>query len=831
MVKVVLTNKLYLYNFKPGKKVLDYMSEHFSAPNPKKETMKRLGKRHFYLDDRIYSYTRDPHIAKATFGRGDYFRVLEMLRNFGIPHEVEVNLVDGDDVDYSWNKDFKLRPYQEEVRNKAIENNGILVVAAGCVDSETEFFNGEKWKKISNYLKTDKVLQYEKSGEANLVTPEKYHKYTLRKGEKMTLINNKSNQINQVLSDNHNFVYQTPSGKLHKEPFHKIKEKYYSNKFGFRGRIISDFRFDGPGMDISDDMIKLKLAIYGDANIMTSIDGVDNLRFRLKKNRKKKELRKLLKINKIDYREVGSTVGGFRNFYFKLPADTRKFDKEWYNCSNRQLKIIAENVLKWDGSIDEKGRRSWSTTVKSDADFIQFAFAAVGYPATVREYDRVGRKYHNSKYTRKSLEYDVHISKNIHRRTTLSRKKGSYDMMEDYIPKDNTKYCFTVPSGMLVLRRGGRIFITGNSGKTIIGMNIIKTIGKKSVWITHTKDLLNQSAKRCETTLGIKPGIIGGGKKETDKDVTIATVQTLVRNHDLIEELNKKCGVLIVDEAHHVPTSYFEKVLSKFSTKRMFGLTATPTRKDGKSLFMYSAIGPKVVHIDRKVLYKKDNLIIPRLIPIYTKFDGTSNDLDQAALDIGGDDSGWLRLVENLKEDQERKKLIAKTISKKHNNKPTLVLSEWVQYAEDLIKLLKEKDPNLIIEFAHGSVKKSERERMLENFEKNKIDILFATKIAREGLDLPNINNLFLTTPRKGDSKSGVADGTALEQEIGRAMRPDPNNPDKIAKVFDFVDYSNGILKNQWYTRRRTYKRLKIKVPNKKRKKQYQKLNEMFPGI
>ena len=147
------------------------------------------------------------------------------------------------------------------------------------------------------------------------------------------------------------------------------------------------------------------------------------------------------------------------------------------------------------------------------------------------------------------------------------------------------------------------------------------------------------------------------------------------------------------------------------------------------------------------------------------------------------------------------------------------------------VERLKKDLPDVVIEFTHGSVKKAERERMLNDFRSNKIDILFASKVAREGLDLPNITRLHLITPKKGDSSSKSADGAALEQEVGRIMRPDPSNLNKDAIVYDYVDYNNGILKTQWYTRRRTYKRLKIDIPVKEKSKELSYIENIFPGL
>ena len=60
----------------------------------------------------------------------------------------------------------------------ALENQVVMITGlAGCVDCDTEYFNGVEWKKISEYKNNDKVLQYNKDGSSQLVNPLEYHKY------------------------------------------------------------------------------------------------------------------------------------------------------------------------------------------------------------------------------------------------------------------------------------------------------------------------------------------------------------------------------------------------------------------------------------------------------------------------------------------------------------------------------------------------------------------------------------------------------------------------------------------------------------------------------
>jgi superfamily II DNA or RNA helicase len=110
--------------------------------------------------------------------------------------------------------------------------------------------------------------------------------------------------------------------------------------------------------------------------------------------------------------------------------------------------------------------------------------------------------------------------------------------------------------------------------------------------------------------------------------------------------------------------------------------------------------------------------------------------------------------------------------------------------------------PNFRIVILTGSVKKKERNEIMERAKNKEIDILLATQLAREGLDIPHLNRLFLTFPKKSPS--------SVQQEVGRIMRPSDGKIDAV--VYDFFDHQNGILRSQFNKRQSIYRDLKMKT-------------------
>lgn len=346
----------------------------------------------------------------------------------------------------------------------------VLTGKAGCVDCDTEFFNGHEWKRIADFKQGDKVLQYNDDGTAELVPPLVYVKSPC---DKLWHFRTKYG-LDQCLSDEHNVYYQTSKGNSTMKKFCEIRKMHESSKQGFSGRFYRTFRYDGHGISLTDAEIKLMCAVICDGSFYyDNRDGDysnrpsnDTCRFHIKKDRKKANLRSIFKECGLEYREVKSVNDGYTDFYVTPPRHEKYFSDFWYSCNNRQLNIICDNILFWDGHCDKDGRRSFSTTVKETADFVQFAFSATGRSATIYTDTRFGQKYRTNgrEYIRKSNCYDIRISDR--KMSGMTGKNGNKVKIEEYTTKDGFMYCFTVPSHKWVMRRNNKIVVTGNSGKS-----------------------------------------------------------------------------------------------------------------------------------------------------------------------------------------------------------------------------------------------------------------------------------------------------------------------------------------------------------------------------
>ena len=350
-----------------------------------------------------------------------------------------------------------------EEQNAAIWNTlnsqfSILTGAAGCVDCDTEFFNGERWKRIADYQEGEKVLQYNpETKTAQLVTPLRYIKQNC---EEFWHIQGRI--FDQCVSDDHLMVYhRSRTDNLITEPAEtfvpKIQKGYYCT-------TPSGFFFDGPGIDLTDEQIELMCAVICDGSLMSATS--ERCRFHLKKERKKERLVDICQRANVAVVSSPSASEGYTDFYLNAPLRTKEFTAEWYSCSQHQLQLIANNIRFWDGHEYKNGSSNFSSNVKANADFVQFVFASTGHRSSIYTLNRSGEQYltNGKTYTRKSVDFRVNYATSSKVPYPYAKDKGTAITRVRSI--DGYKYCFTLPTGYWVSRRNGKISILHNCGKS-----------------------------------------------------------------------------------------------------------------------------------------------------------------------------------------------------------------------------------------------------------------------------------------------------------------------------------------------------------------------------
>ena len=336
-------------------------------------------------------------------------------------------------------------------------------------------------------------------------------------------------------------------------------------------------------------------------------------------------------------------------------------------------------------------------------------------------------------------------------------------------------------------------------------MQCASELKQHTLFLTHTKELLNQAKQRCEDNLVCSTSTITEGKCDSSGDIVFATVQTLsnvIKNENIKQN---EFGMIIVDECHHLATNaesvtMFETCINYFNARYKIGLTATLSRSDGLQKTTEKILGNVIYELKKE----KNNLVgyydgneVVRVpleqfqVPAIVYMKKTQYKPSDACFDIT-DRLVYTKLISDLTSNFDRNKLILETC--KNLRGYSIVVSERVdqlKWFEERLSLCARID---------SKMKKKDREKIVQDFRSGKYKYLLATySLIAEGFDVPMLENIVMASP--------IKDRKTVIQSVGRCQRPYGNK--KLAKVYDFDD-DVSVLKGKngaFNNRRITYKK------------------------
>jgi len=324
----------------------------------------------------------------------------------------------------------------------------------------------------------------------------------------------------------------------------------------------------------------------------------------------------------------------------------------------------------------------------------------------------------------------------------------------------------------------GILRVATGGGKTLIATKIIAVLqARPFLFMVLTKDLMYQARDTLEHFLNVDIGVVGDGICDI-KDVTVCTVQTLVSclhsndrdfkpseykfdiediwnedsiftetNAERVKQMLSECRGFYFDEVHHAAAKTCQEVIfAADNAYYKFGGSATPERDDGEDMVVQGLFGKKIVDVSASYLIRKKYLVPGHIFS--TRVDA----------DAGGNTSYRSIYAQTIVNNDHFNRQVADVVLfLVDNGIPCLLLVQQIKHGKILKKMLEES------EYLTGKDTGKKRQKVIRQMREGDLDILVATTLADEGLDIKRIGAVFML--------GAGASVTRVPQRMGRCLR------------------------------------------------------------
>jgi len=320
------------------------------------------------------------------------------------------------------------------------------------------------------------------------------------------------------------------------------------------------------------------------------------------------------------------------------------------------------------------------------------------------------------------------------------------------------------------------------AGKTEVIAGILKALSEeRALVLVHRVELLHQMVERLRMRLGEDIGMIGGGRVDIGKRVVVGMVQSVwSKKPQLVRWLKEDVGVLIVDECHHSPSKTWSEVAMACGARWRYGFSGTPlVYNEERDLLLIGLTGDVVYGVQVMDLVEMGYAAKPlvNVVVVPFKYKGSWNEVFE---EVYGKDE---RMVEVLK-CVVRRELDA-------GKKGVVVFVERVRHGKRLLSELRCMGWDVV--FVYGGRSDAERLSVLEGMRQKRYDVVIATTIFDEGIDVAGIGGVVFWC----STKSVVR----IMQRIGRGVRVESGKREVCVWEFvvDCKYMKNHLKKRLWY--------------------------------
>lgn len=303
-------------------------------------------------------------------------------------------------------------------------------------------------------------------------------------------------------------------------------------------------------------------------------------------------------------------------------------------------------------------------------------------------------------------------------------------------------------------------------GKTVVFTKLAEEMvkqGKRVLILAHRTELLEQASDKLFKITGLKTALEKADSTAIGSwcRVSVGSVQTLQRDKRLNQFPKDYWDVIIVDEAHHILSDGYMKVMKYFDVANVLGVTATPDRSDMRNLGSYFdslAYEYSLVQaIKEGYLSKIKALTIPLSLDL--------SNVSMSAGDFKASDVGTA-LDPYLEQ-------IADEMVKQCADRKTVVFLPLVKTSQKFRDILNAKG----FRAAEVNGESKDRAEVLEDFEKGRYNVLCNSMLLTEGWDCPSVDCVVVLRPTKVRA--------LYSQMVGRGTRLHPGKEELL--LLDFL--------------------------------------------
>ena len=320
-------------------------------------------------------------------------------------------------------------------------------------------------------------------------------------------------------------------------------------------------------------------------------------------------------------------------------------------------------------------------------------------------------------------------------------------------------------------------------GKTVYASRLISGWERgNTLFLAHTRELIEQAADKLSGELGYKPPIeMNVRTVETDTIFSgdmcvVGSVQTMYSDRRLEKYRDHPFGLIVIDESHHATASTYRKIIDYFRalnpSLKVVGITATPNRADGAALgTVFESEAYQMSILDAV----NDGWLVP-VEQEYVVCDEINYDGIKTKRNEFGEADFSAESLEEVMAEEGPLHQIALPLLDKAGDRQGLVFTPGVRSAHMLAAILNRYRDGCA-KAVDGKTEKQDRERIVAEFNGGRLQFLLNCMVFTEGFDSPRCSLIGMGRPTKSLSM--------YMQMLGRGLRPLPGIVDGVPEAFD----------------------------------------------